>query len=209
MVEDWRTDHAIVVQQVRDVSSVPSLFPLVSAPRMPGVEALDAYIHNGAVLLRELYHMACSSAQIAPTPGVPFNNSGGPLAYSVFLGSAIDFGWERNSFLPGNDPTRVIDLYFRALAAQHANARVASVVRKVCSQILLKADESSVLMDLCNVVCSDRPTNLITHATNDEFDGGYHQSTSTEPQSSSKESSLCKCSSRAITWLLCGLAPCT
>lgn len=114
-------------------SSLPGRLPLYPAPRVPGIDSVAAFTHNGAVVLRELYHIACGACGIQPllsaSPSQGF--SGGSLAYSLFLGPEVEFGWENDVLLPGDDPHLLLSLYLRALSTQPPDQQIVKASHKV------------------------------------------------------------------------------
>jgi hypothetical protein len=114
-------------------ASEPGRLPLYRAPQVPGMGSVSAFTHNGAVVLRELYHMACGACGVQPIRSSlpPKGFSGGSLAYSLFLGPGIELGWENDYTLPGDDPQQLLSLYLRALSTQPPDQEVVKATHKV------------------------------------------------------------------------------
>lgn len=99
---------------------------------------MDAFNLNGLVVLRELYHMACSNYSLKPDPSVPANSFGSALAYASMLGPTIESSWTSEFTCAGSDPKCVGELWLRTLTTQTPLANLVAGANKVCYQLIVQ-----------------------------------------------------------------------
>lgn len=107
--------------------------PLYQSPRVPGIDAIAAFTRNGAIVLREVYSMACASCGIAPTAIVSTQKgcSRGELAYSLFLGPEVESSWGGDVVQPVDCPHQLVTLWLRVLGAQPPDREAVKALHKV------------------------------------------------------------------------------
>jgi hypothetical protein len=104
----------------------------------PGVDSLEAFTNSGVAMLSELYFMACSSCNIAPTASVALSKSGGELAYSFLLGKEIESGWTHDFLFPGDEPSSIAASMVRVIKSQQPRNSVVRETLKVCALLIAK-----------------------------------------------------------------------
>jgi hypothetical protein len=103
------------------------------------MDSIAAFTHNGAIVLREVYSMACASCGIVPTAIAPSQPgfSGGRLAYSLFLGPEVESSWGGDVVHSVDGPHGMLSLWLRVLGAQPPGRDEVKASHKVSLTIIL------------------------------------------------------------------------